>query len=62
VGKYGRAGQAADDNIAQRMSLACWITKATDTHSEHEILIAFPQQQWLCESASMLRLYVNCLP
>jgi len=23
---------------------ACWITKATDTHLEYEILIAFPQQ------------------
>ena len=29
--KYGRAGQATDDNIIQRMCFACWITKATDT-------------------------------
>ena len=29
-----------------RMRVACWITKATDTHSEYVILIAFPRQQW----------------
>ena len=33
-----------------RMRIACWITKATDTHSEYVILTAFPQQQWLRES------------
>jgi hypothetical protein len=31
------------------------ITKATDTHSEYVIFIAFPWQQWLGERASMLR-------
>jgi hypothetical protein len=30
-----------------RMSFACWITKATHTHLEYVILIAFTQQQWL---------------
>ena len=39
--KYGTAGQATDDNIIQRMRNACWITKATDTHSEYVILTAF---------------------
>jgi hypothetical protein len=53
--KYGRAGQATGDNIIRRMRFACWIAKATDTHSEYVILIAFPRQQWLCESAWMLR-------
>ena len=43
------------DNIIQRMRFACWITKATDTHSEYVILIAFPRQQWLRERSSMLR-------
>jgi hypothetical protein len=38
-----------------RMRIACWITKATNTHSEYVIIIAFPLQQWLQESASMLR-------
>jgi len=37
------------------MRIACWITKATNTHSEFVILIAFPLQQRLYERASMLR-------
>ena len=36
------------------MRLACWIIQATDTHSEHVILVAFPPQQWLHERRSML--------
>jgi hypothetical protein len=44
-----------DDNILRSMRFACWITKATDTRSEYVIFIAFPQQQWLRERASMLR-------
>jgi hypothetical protein len=55
VDKYGRAGQATDDNIIRRMRFACWITKAADTHSKCLILIACPQQQWLCERVSLLR-------
>jgi hypothetical protein len=38
-----------------RMRIAYWITKATNTHSEYTILIAFPLQQWLRERTSMLR-------
>jgi hypothetical protein len=38
----------------RRMSFARRIIKATDTHSEYVILVAFPRQQWLCERASML--------
>jgi hypothetical protein len=41
VEKYCTAGQATDDNIIQRMSIACCIIKATDTHSEYVILAAF---------------------
>jgi hypothetical protein len=37
------------------MGTACWIPKATDTHSEYVILIASPPQEWLHEHASMLR-------
>ena len=45
-----------------RMCIACWISKATNPHSEYVILIAFPQRQWLHESASMLRhTYIACL-
>jgi hypothetical protein len=62
VEKYGRARQATGDNIIRRMRFACWITKATDTHSEYVILIAFPRQQWLRERASILRYtYIACL-
>ena len=44
------------------MRCACWIHKATDTHSEYVTLIAFPRQQWLCERASLLRYtYIACL-
>jgi hypothetical protein len=39
-----------------RMRIACWIFKVTDTHSEYVTLIAFPQQQWLYERATTLRL------
>jgi hypothetical protein len=40
--------------VLRRMCFACWITKATDTHSEYVILIAFPLQQWSRERASIL--------
>ena len=46
----------------RRMRIPCWITKATNTHSEYVILIAFPWQQWLQERASVLRVYVCTLP
>ena len=37
-----------------RMRVAYWISKATDTHSEYIVLIAFPLQQWMHELATML--------
>jgi len=43
------------------MRIACWINKATDKHSEIVTLIAFPQQQWLRERASVLLLFPYCL-
>jgi hypothetical protein len=54
--KYSKERQAADDSIIRDMRFACWLTKATDTHSEYVVLTAFPQQQWLRERASMLRI------
>ena len=44
-----------------RVRIACWTPKATNTHSEYVILIAFPQQQWLHERASVLR-YTYIVP
>ena len=52
--KFGTAGQPSDNIKIWRMRFACWITKATDIHSEYIIFIAFPRQQWLRESVSML--------
>jgi hypothetical protein len=61
VEKYGRAEETADEYIVRRMRFARWITKDTDTHSEYVIVLAFPRQQWLCERAPLLRLYVHGL-
>jgi hypothetical protein len=45
-----------------RMRIACWIPKATNTPTGCVTLIAFPQQQWLYERASLLRYtYIACL-
>ena len=44
----------------QSMSVACWMTMATDTHSEYVKLIAFPQ--WLYEGASVvLYTHIACV-
>jgi len=50
--KYSRAGQATDENVVH--VLACWIPKATNTHSEYAILVAFLEHQWLSEHTSLL--------
>jgi len=45
-----------------RTHIACWITKATNTHSDYDTLNAFPLQQLLHERASMLPYtYIACL-
>jgi len=62
VYKHGTVREATDGNIIRRMRVACWITKATDTEIEYVIHIAFPLQQWLHATASMLRVtYTACL-
>ena len=44
-----------------RMRTECWITKATNAHSQYVILIALLMQQWLRERLSMLRYtYITC--
>jgi trans-aconitate methyltransferase len=48
-------------NIVQRMHIAHCITKAADTHSEYEIFLAFPRQQWLREHSTLLHLYMHHL-
>jgi hypothetical protein len=41
VEKYITARQATDDNIIRRMRFECWITMATESHSEYATLIVF---------------------
>jgi hypothetical protein len=44
------------------MRIACWIPKATNTHSQYVTLVAFPLQQWLNERTPLLRYtYIACL-
>ena len=57
--KFGTARQVKDGNIIRYIRIACWIIKATNTHSEYVILVAFPLQQWLRERVSMLRYTYN---
>jgi len=35
VEKYCTARQATDDNVIQRMHIACWTPKATNTYSKY---------------------------
>jgi hypothetical protein len=53
VKKYCTAGRTADNNMV-RMRTACYKPKATNTHTENVILIAFPPQGLLNERASQL--------
>jgi hypothetical protein len=51
-----------DRQTTDVMPLECLIPKATNTHSEYVIIIAFPLQQWLRERASTLRYtYIACI-
>jgi len=46
------------------MRIACWITKATNTHThtEHVTLIVSPLQQWLYERTLVLHCTQSTLP
>jgi len=54
------------------MRIACWITKATGahtyarmharTHTQHAMLTAFPQRQWLHDHALIVTFtHIDCL-
>jgi len=45
----------------RRRRIACWVIKATNTHSEYVTLIAFPRQQWLHERASRTESVLSAL-
>ena len=53
--------QNKDDNTIRHKRFACWITKATNTHSEFVILVSFPRQKWLRERTLILR-YTYIVP
>jgi hypothetical protein len=51
VEKYGRDGQATDDNLVRNVRLACWLTKVTNIHSEYLLPVAFMRRYWLHDYA-----------
>ena len=58
--KYGTARQATDGNIIRRMRFACWITKATDIHSEY-VILCFSTATMVTRTRLSVTLYVHCL-
>ena len=52
---YVTAREATGGNKIRLVPFACWITKATDTHSECVTFVAFPHQ-WLRKRAVVLLL------
>jgi hypothetical protein len=46
--------------IIWSMCTACWIPRATNTHSEYVILIAFPLQQWY-EACALHCIALHCM-
>jgi hypothetical protein len=67
VEKCHRDREVADENITRRLRIACWISKATDTHSEYIIglRIPCPFEQCLRESGSVcvlpLLIHINSI-
>ena len=45
-----------------RMPITCRVPQAIDTLSEYEIIINFPLQKWLRESASVILVHSRILP
>jgi len=54
ITQYCRNWQAKDGNTMWHTRITCWITKATNTHSEYVTLTDFLLQQWLHECNSIL--------
>ena len=54
-GQCCRDGEATGDSIMRHIRFACWATKATETHSEYILLMAFPPQQRVRGRASVIR-------
>jgi len=62
VEKYVRSWQITDNtSTTWRMRITCWVRNATNTHSEHVLIIVFLLTEWLHERALMLRYtYITC--
>jgi hypothetical protein len=59
---YGEARQVTDDNIVQRMRNVCWVTKATDTHSEYILRIySFYAATMVTRTRLNITLYVRLI-
>jgi hypothetical protein len=56
--KNGTAGQDTDDNTMQRMRFACWMTKATNIHSEY-VRGVLMTLLWQSSSANSPESYVD---
>jgi len=53
VENFASVAQPTDVNIIHSMHFACWITEASDTHSEYAILCC-SKATVVCECASLL--------
>ena len=56
---HGTAGRATDDNMAQR--IACWIPKATNTHSECRSTYCFSIATLIAQTRLIISLYAHCV-
>ena len=45
----------------RRMRIECWISKATNTHAQYVILMAFPLKTMVARTHLSITLYVHCL-
>jgi len=58
----GTGRQATDQNTIRHLRNSCWLPKATNTHLEYIIIIAFSRQQWVSERALLLHYtFIACL-
>ena len=53
VEKYGRARQTTNYNMIHSVCFACWIIKATDTHSEY-VMFRATVVTWMCLSVTFI--------
>jgi len=61
VEKYGRARESIADNIIGRMRFARWITKATNTHAEYVMFIAFLLQNGYANATKYCVVLTGCV-